>query len=60
MNRDTNNVKETISKTSMDADLTIIGFRGENLKTTGNRLFTGYDNLGNILFVSSNKEKEIK
>jgi len=60
LNQDSSNVKETISKTSIDADLTIIGFRGEKIKTEGNRLFTGYDNLGNILFVSSNKEKEIK
>ncbi len=60
LNQDSSNVKETISNTSVDADLTIIGFRGEKIKTEGNRLFTGYDNLGNILFVSSNKEKEIK
>ena len=60
MNRDSNNVKETISRTSVDADLTIIGFRREKIKTEGNMIFTGYDNLGNILFVSSNKEKEIK
>jgi len=44
----------------MDADLTIIGFRHEKIKTEGGKLFKGYDRLGNILFVNSNKEKEIK
>jgi len=53
-------VKEKIANTSIDADLTIIGFNSEKIKTTGYDVFTGYDKLGNILFVSSNKEKEIK
>jgi amino acid transporter len=52
--------REIISKTSMDADLTIIGFRHEKIKTEGGKLFKGYERLGNILFVNSNKEKEIK
>ncbi len=54
------NVKETISNISMDADLTIMGFRNEKLKTEGSSIFTDYDKLGNILFVSANKQKEIK
>lgn len=54
------NVKETVSDISIDADLTIIGFRNEKLKTAGSSIFTEYDKLGNILFVSTNKEKEIK
>ncbi|MFC2090324.1 amino acid permease [Bacteroidota bacterium] len=54
------NVKETISDISIDADMTIIGFRNEKLKTEGSSIFTDYDKLGNILFVSTNKEKEIK
>lgn len=53
-------VKEIISSTSIDADLTIIGFNSEKIKASGYDVFTGYDKLGNILFVSSNKEKEIK
>lgn len=52
--------REIISAASVDADLTIIGFRSEKIKTTGIELFTGYDRLGNVLFVSSNKQKEIK
>jgi hypothetical protein len=54
------NKREIISRTSMDADLTIIGFRHQKIKTEGISLFTDYDRLGNILFVNSNKEKEIK
>ena len=53
-------VKEIISNTSIDADLTIIGFNSEKIKTSGYDVFRGYDKLGNTLFVSSNKEKEIK
>jgi solute carrier family 12 sodium/potassium/chloride transporter 2 len=52
--------RDLIGETSVDADLTIIGFRHEQLKTEGYRLFTGYDRLGNVLFVSANKKKEIK
>jgi solute carrier family 12 sodium/potassium/chloride transporter 2 len=52
--------RELIGDTSQDADLTIIGFRHEHLKTEGFKLYTGYDKLGNVLFVSANKKKEIK
>ncbi len=52
--------REVIGETSVDADLTIIGFRHEQLKNEGYKNFTGFDKLGNILFVSANKKKEIK
>jgi hypothetical protein len=52
--------KEIISKRSSEADLTIIGFRKELLKSKGKSLFTGYEGLGNMLFISSQKEREIK
>ena len=52
--------REVIGETSLDADLTIIGFRHEQLKTEGYKLYTGFDKLGNVLFVSANKKKEIK
>ena len=52
--------REVIGEVSVDADLTIIGFRHEQLKTEGYKLYTGYDRLGNVLFVSANKKKEIK
>lgn len=58
--KDPEKVKETISNTSVDADLTIIGFNSQKINQSGYEVFTGYDKLGNILFVSSNKEKEIK
>ncbi len=54
------NTKEIISQKSIDADLTIIGFRSELIKAESMKLFTGYEDIGNILFVSSMKEKEIK
>jgi hypothetical protein len=53
------NPKTVISQRSNDADLTIIGFRSELIKAEGVNLFTGYENMGNILFVSSTKQKEI-
>jgi len=52
--------KQIISQKSLDADLTIIGFRSELIKAEGIKLFTDYEDIGNILFVSSMKEKEIK
>jgi len=53
------NRKEIISRFSVDADLTIIGFKTEKLKN-GIELFDGYGDLGNILFVSSNQHKSIE
>ncbi|MBN1181377.1 MAG: hypothetical protein JXB49_03755 [Bacteroidales bacterium] len=52
--------KELISEKSKEADLAIVGFRKELVKIKGMDLFTGYKDVGNILFISSNKEKEIK
>jgi len=52
--------REVIGETSVDADLTIIGFRHEQLIEEGYKHFTDFDKLGNILFVSANKRKEIK
>jgi len=54
------NLKAIISKKSVDADLTIIGFRSELIKVEGIKIFSDYEDIGNILFVSSTKEKEIK
>ena len=52
--------KSIISSKSQDADLTIIGFQSELIKAEGVKIFSDYDDFGNILFVSSTKEKEIK
>ncbi len=54
-------IKETITRHSIDADLTIVGFNfhGRN-GFNAEELFNGYGNVGNILFVSATKAKEIK
>ena len=53
-------VKDIICKSSVDADLTITGFLGDNITIEDIEIFTGFnDNLANILFVNSNKEKVI-
>ena len=51
--------KEIINERSRDADLTIVGFRYEKVKHDGYQNFTGYDNIGNVLFINARKEKEI-
>jgi hypothetical protein len=51
--------REIIGEVSMDADLTIVGFRQEQLSAEGYRLYNGFNKLGNVLFVSANKKKEI-
>lgn len=55
---ETENRKTVIMKYSADADLTIIGFTSEMLKNIS-ELSEGYQDLGNILFVSSNRAKTI-
>lgn len=54
------NTQEIIQEKSIDADLTILGFKKSEVHTGGLKTFTGYEALGNILFVSSNSKKEIK
>jgi hypothetical protein len=53
------NTKELIAEQSDHAGLTIIGFRAELLKHEGAKIFDGYGNAGNILFVNSHSQKEI-
>lgn len=53
-------IRKTITEKSLDADLIIVGFRHEMVKVRGIDLFTGYGDVGNILFVCSQKEKEIR
>ncbi|MDD4639195.1 MAG: hypothetical protein PHT63_05505, partial [Bacteroidales bacterium] len=52
--------KSVVNKYSADAGLTIIGLRGESLKYLGTEIFSGYDDIGDILFVNSYKTKEIE
>ncbi|UCF30799.1 MAG: amino acid permease [bacterium] len=49
-----------VSQHSRDADLVIVGFRGELLKREKSDLFSGYDEVGSILFVNTKREIEIE
>ncbi len=51
--------KSQINSKSSEAGLTVIGFREEQLKFFQD-LFTGYDKVGDILFVNATVEKKIK
>jgi hypothetical protein len=51
--------RDIINEKSESAGLTLIGFLNEQLKHEGKNLFTGYDNLGDILFVNAKQEKHI-
>lgn len=53
-------LKFIINQKSENADLTIMGFRSNELKEFGDELFKGYDNLSNVLFVNTHIAKEIK
>ncbi len=52
--------KTIINNYSQDADLTILGFRNELVKKKGIEVFQGYDQIGETLFINTNKQKEIK
>ena len=53
-------VKTIINRDSKNSDLTIIGFRNELVKKQKLDIFEGYNELGNVLFVNSIKEKDIE
>jgi len=52
--------KTLINQKSIDAGLTIIGFREETLNHEKIKYFEGYDSLGTILFVNSSNIKKIE
>lgn len=58
--RQDKNDKELINNNSKEADLTIVGFRIETIIEKSVEMFEGYDDIGNVLFVNTSKEKEIK
>ncbi len=60
INANYTNKKKVIMKNSMDADLSILGFNQEEVTEEGIDLFTGFEDMGNILFVSSYKKIKIK
>jgi len=51
---------DTIAKYSSDADLCVVGLSRDEFTKENIRKFNEYDNLGNMLFVFSNKEKIIQ
>lgn len=51
--------KEAVEERSKMAGLTMIGFRSEILKHKPMEFFTGFDEIGDILFVNASKDKEI-
>ncbi len=52
--------KKEIMNKSKDADLTLLGFNREDVDQEKLDLFTGFEDMGNILFVSSYKKIKIK
>jgi amino acid transporter len=54
------NTRQTISNHSAQAGLSIIGFRSEALKHDGPKLFDGFEEMGNVIFVNSASQKEIE
>lgn len=52
-------IKSIINNTSVDADLTLIGFRANAFEKGAENVFDGYDKLGNTLFVNTERAKVI-
>ncbi len=52
--------KELINKKSAEAGLTLIGFAKDTLKHKESELFTGYDELGTVIFVHAHGPMEIE
>jgi hypothetical protein len=52
--------KEVINAKSADADLTILGFQAAHLKRSGAEMLSGFDNLGNVLWVTTTREIELE
>ncbi|HDR67535.1 MAG TPA: amino acid permease [Bacteroidaceae bacterium] len=53
------NSKSIIKEYSESAALIIIGFHSDQIRHDGEKIFEGYDDLGNILFVNAKSKKEI-
>ena len=51
--------RSIIKEKSKYADLTILGFRNELIRHKETNVFMGYEGVGDILFVNTNKEKMI-
>jgi len=53
------NLKALINEKSIKAGLTMIGFRSEQIKHEGEKLFDGYSEMGDVLFVNAFRDKAI-
>ncbi|MFP3859800.1 MAG: hypothetical protein ACLFUW_03165, partial [Bacteroidales bacterium] len=53
------NPKDVINEKSQKAGLTMMGFLNEQLKHEGEKIFSGYDKLGDVLFVNATIDKQI-
>ena len=53
-------LRTIVKEKSQDADMTILGFRGEAVKHSGTAVFKGYEDIGNIVFVNAAQQKTIK
>jgi hypothetical protein len=51
--------RDLINKKSENAGLTIIGFHSESLKSRGAEIFSGYDQVGDVMFVNASIRKVI-
>ncbi len=48
-----------IADRSRDADLVVVGFRPEALRRMKSELFTGYEGIGDVLFVNASREIDL-
>lgn len=57
---DNTNLKSIIIEKSVKAGLTIIGYMSEQIKHEGEKLFLGFEEIGDVLFVNANSEITIE
>lgn len=57
--KENESIQSIICKNSEGSDLTIVGFKEEQIKKLGKEIFIGYDNIGNILFVNTTNKMKI-
>ncbi len=53
-------IRTQMLEKSKNALLCIVGFRSESLKNTGSEIFSGYEELGPVIFVNASSEKDIE
>ncbi len=54
------NLKQLINEKSVKAGLTMIGFRSEQIKHEGEKLFEGYTEMGDVLFLNAFRDKMLE